>query len=86
MHLKLGDSIYTERLASFLGSLGQASIISGPAEIELLMPEDGRSGEIATREIAIYLRVWGILYPDAEVTFVSANMPEAARAEVVGAS
>jgi hypothetical protein len=86
MHLKLGDSIYTERLASFLGSLGQASIISGPAEIELLVPEDDRSCEIATREIAIYLRVWGILYPDAEVKFVGADMPDTSRAEVVGAS
>jgi hypothetical protein len=70
MQLRLNDSIYTERLASFLSSLGQATIISGPAEIELLTPEDEKSSEIARREAEIYLRVWRVLYPDAEALLV----------------
>ncbi len=70
MQLKLGDPIYTERLASFLESLGQSTIVAGPNEIELLVPEEGRPAEMARREIAIYLRVWSVLYPDADVDVV----------------
>ncbi|MGD0165978.1 MAG: hypothetical protein ABSC51_01625 [Gaiellaceae bacterium] len=80
MQLQLGDPIYTERLASFMESLGQATIVSGSNEIELLAPDEGRAGEMARREIAIYLRVWSVLYPDAEVSLVggdAATMSEA---------
>jgi hypothetical protein len=85
MQLKLGDPLYTERLASFLESLGQATIVSGPNEIELLLPEEGRPAEVARREIAIYLRVWSVLYPDAEVTPVDEDLPAATEAEAVNA-
>ncbi|MGZ4358834.1 MAG: hypothetical protein ACXVY8_02510 [Gaiellaceae bacterium] len=77
MQLRLNDSIYTERLASFLSSLGQATIVSGPEEIELLTPEDEKSCEIARREVEIYLRVWRVLYPDADAELVDGDEPVA---------
>jgi hypothetical protein len=86
MRLRLGDTIYTERLASFLESLGQATIVSGPNEIELLAPDTGKAGEMARREIAIYLRVWSVLYPDAEVSADGAGAAEMTEAQTVGAS
>ncbi len=63
--LRLTDPAYTERLASFLTSLGQKAIVSGPATVELLDPED--DGETARIEVEIYLRVWNVLYPEAGV-------------------
>jgi hypothetical protein len=86
MQLRLGDTIYTERLASFLESLGQAAIVSGPNEIELLAPDTGKAGDMARREIAIYLRVWSVLYPDAEVSVVGEGSVELAEAQAVSAS
>jgi hypothetical protein len=86
MQLRLGDTIYTERLASFLESLGQATIVSGPNEIELLAPDTGKAGDMARREIAIYLRVWSVLYPDAEVSVVGEGAVELAEAQAVSAS
>ena len=86
MQLRLGDTIYTERLASFLESLGQATIVSGPNEIELLAPDTGKAGEMTRREIAIYLRVWSVLYPDAEVSLVGEGSTELAEAQAVSAS
>ncbi len=86
MRLRLGDQIYTERLASFLESLNQATIISGPNEIELLAPDSGKAGEMAQREVAIYLRVWRVLYPDAEVSLTGEGAAEVAEIHAVSAS
>jgi hypothetical protein len=86
MQLRLGDPIYTERLASFLESLGQATIVSGPNEIELLAPDSGKAGEMARREVAIYLRVWSVLYPDADVLPVGEGTTEVAEPHAVGVS
>jgi hypothetical protein len=86
MQLRLGDPTHTERLASFLESLGQATIVSGPNEIELLAPDTGKAGDMARREIAIYLRVWSVLYPDAEVTAVGEGSVAMAEAHAVSAS
>jgi hypothetical protein len=86
MQLRLGDTIYTERLASFLESLGQATIVSGPNEIELLAPDTGKAGDMARREISIYLRVWSVLYPDTEVSVVGEGFVELAEAQAVSAS
>ena len=86
MQLRLGDQIYTERLASFLESLGQATIVSGPNEIELLAPDSGKAGEMARREVAIYLRVWNVLYPDADVSLFGEGSAEAVEVHAVGAS
>jgi hypothetical protein len=63
MQLRLSDPSYTERLANFLRSLGQAAIVAGPTQLEVAIPDT----ESARDELAIYLRVWQVLYPDAEV-------------------
>jgi hypothetical protein len=86
MQLRLGDTIHTERLASFLESVGQSTIVSGPNEIELLAPDTGKAGDMARREIAIYLRVWSVLYPDAEVSAVGEGAGEMTKAHAISAS
>jgi hypothetical protein len=58
MLLRLSDPSYTDRLAHFLRSLGQTTIVAGPNQLEVDTPET---------ELRIYLRVWAVLYPDAEV-------------------
>ena len=58
MLLRLSDPSYTDRLAHFLRSLGQTTIVAGPSRLEVDTPET---------ELRIYLRVWAVLYPDAEV-------------------
>ena len=63
MQLLLRDPNYTERLASFLRSLGQRPIVSGPDHVELDAPDN----ETDRVELEIYLCVWSVLYPDAEV-------------------
>jgi hypothetical protein len=67
MQLVLTDPAYTERLASFLTSLGQRTIVSGPERLELDHARDESEGESARVELEIYLRVWHVLYPEAEV-------------------
>lgn len=57
------DPEYTERLASFFSSLGQRAVVAAPGQVELMLPE----GDVAARELAIYLRVWAVMYPDARV-------------------
>jgi hypothetical protein len=58
MLLRLSDPSYTDRLAYFLRSLGQTAIVAGPVQLEVDTPQT---------ELVIYLRVWAVLYPDAEV-------------------
>ena len=58
MQLRLSDPSYTDRLAHFLRSLGQTVLVNGPAQLEV----DTQPGELQ-----IYLRVWTVLYPEAEV-------------------
>jgi hypothetical protein len=58
MQLRLSDPSYTDRLAHFLRSLGQTAIVAGPTQLEVDTPRN---------ELLIYLRVWAVLYPDAEV-------------------
>jgi hypothetical protein len=62
MQLVLHDSTYTDRLASFLRSVGQAPTVSGPDAVEVPIDE---------AELEVYLRVWRVLYPDAEVRLVA---------------
>jgi hypothetical protein len=61
VHLHLSDPAYTERLAAFLESLGQTVIVAAPGLVEL-------EQELAAAELAIYLKVWHVLYPEALVT------------------
>ena len=58
MQLRLSDPSYTDRLALFLRSLGQTVVDAGPPRLEVDTPRP---------ELEIYLRVWAVLYPDAEV-------------------
>jgi hypothetical protein len=63
MQLHLSDPAYTDRLASFLRSLGQRPMVTGPNNLELEPAVDDE----ARVELEIYLRVWRVLYPDANV-------------------
>jgi hypothetical protein len=56
------DPAYTERLAAFLSSLGQAAVVGGPDRVELKVKEHESS--IKT-EVEIYLGVWNVMYPEA---------------------
>jgi hypothetical protein len=58
MQLRLSDPSYTDRLAHFLRSLGQTVLEHGPNRLEVDTPSS---------ELQVYLRVWAVLYPDAEV-------------------
>lgn len=59
------DPEYSERLASFFTSLGQRAVVAGPGRVDVALPQ----GEpIAERELAIYLRVWAVMYPEARVS------------------
>jgi hypothetical protein len=59
MELRLSDPSYTDRLATFLRSLGQTVIDAGPGQLEVM--------SASRDELVIYLRVWLVLYPDADV-------------------
>ena len=58
MELRLSDPSYADRLAHFLRSLGQTVLHAGPTQLEVDTPRT---------ELEIYLRVWAVLYLDAEV-------------------
>jgi hypothetical protein len=62
MRLCLSDPSYTDRLATFLRSLGQTVLVAAPDQLEVDAPTSS-----SVDEIGIYLRVWKVLYPDAEV-------------------
>lgn len=59
MRLRLRDAAYTERLAAFLRSVGQQPSVSAPDTLDV---------EVDPIELDVYLRVWQVLHPDAEVT------------------
>ena len=63
MKLRLSDPSYTDRLATFLESLGQTVLVVAPGLLDVDLPP----GASARNELGIYLRVWGVLYPDANV-------------------
>jgi hypothetical protein len=58
MHLRLHDPAYTDRLAAYLRSVGQQPVVGDPGAVEV-------QGE--REEVEVYLRVWRVLHPDAEV-------------------
>ena len=63
MQLSLRDPSYTDRLAAFLTSVGRRAVVGAPDRIDLdETPEDSQH-----LELELYLRVWSVLYPDAEV-------------------
>ena len=63
MFITLRDPAYTDRLAAFLRSLGQTVLVDGLDRVELIADE----AELSRAELQIYLRVWRVLYPEAEV-------------------
>jgi hypothetical protein len=63
MLLRLSDPSYTDRLATFLRSLGQTVLDAGPGQLEVALDVSPSGRD----EVAIYLRVWSVLYPDADV-------------------
>jgi hypothetical protein len=63
MQLCLSEPSYTDRLATFLSSLGQTVLVAAPGQLEVDLPPTPS----ALGELEIYLRVWKVLYPDAEV-------------------
>ena len=63
MQLFLRDPSYTDRLAAFLTSVGRRAVVRAPDRIDLdEPPEDSEH-----LELQLYLRVWRVLYPDADV-------------------
>ena len=68
MQLRLSDPSYTDRLARFLRSLGQTVLEDGPMQVTVDTPRS---------EVEIYLRVWGVLYPDADVQLGGSGEDEA---------
>jgi hypothetical protein len=74
MQLRLDDPSYTDRLANFLRSLGQAVIMAGPGQLVVDLSATGSSRV----ELEIYLRVWKVLYPDTDVQVenVGEDLPE----------
>jgi hypothetical protein len=63
MELHLSDPSYTDRLVSFLRSVGQTANVTGPGLVEVkVVPE---AGDLV--ELDIYLGVWEVLYPGTEV-------------------
>lgn len=63
MQLLLHDPAYTDRLAAFLRSVGQRPVVSGPTAVSV--------NETEPAELDAYLRVWKVLYPDADVRLVA---------------
>jgi hypothetical protein len=73
MQLHLSDPSYADRLATFLRSLGQTVHTVAPDVLEVASAAtaSGRS------ELEIYLRVWTVLYPDADVQMLNGDEGEA---------
>ena len=68
MFLQVSDAAYAERLTAFLTSLGQRTIERGPGRLEL-------AEELEDMELAIYLRVWDVLYTEARDTIEGSAIP-----------
>ena len=63
MQLLLRDPTYTDRLAAFLTSVGRRAVVGAPDRIDL----DETLEDAQHLELELYLRVWSVLYPDADV-------------------
>jgi hypothetical protein len=63
MQLFLRDPSYTDRLAAFLTSVGRHAVVGAPDRVDL---EEG-ADDTQRLELELYLRVWNVLYPDADV-------------------
>ena len=63
MQLYLRDPSYTERLAAFLTSVGRRAVVGAPDRVDV----DESVDDVRGIELEMYLRVWHVLYPDADV-------------------
>jgi hypothetical protein len=63
MQLFLRDPSYTDRLAAFLTSVGRRAVVGAPNRVDI----DELADDSQHLELELYLRVWRVLYPDAEV-------------------
>ena len=63
MHLFLRDPLYTDRLAAFLTSVGRRAVVGAPDRVDV----DDPAEDSQHLELELYLRVWSVLYPDADV-------------------
>lgn len=63
MQLFLRDPTYTDRLAAFLTSVGRPAIVGAPDRVDL----EENAEDANNLELELYLRVWRVLYPDADV-------------------
>ena len=63
MHLFLRDPSYTDRLAAFLTSVGRRAVVGAPDRVDI----DDLAEDSQHLELELYLRVWSVLYPDADV-------------------
>jgi hypothetical protein len=63
MQLLLRDPSYTDRLAAFLTSVGRHAVVAAPDRVDLDEHED----DLQRLEVEMYLRVWHVIHPDADV-------------------
>ena len=63
MQLFLRDPSYTDRLAAFLTSVGRRAVVGAPDRVDV----DESADDTQRLELELYLRVWQVLYPDADV-------------------
>jgi hypothetical protein len=63
MYLFLRDPNYTERLAAFLTSVGRHAVVAAPDRVDV----DERDDDLQRLEVELYLRVWAVIHPDADV-------------------
>jgi hypothetical protein len=63
MQLFLRDPSYTDRLAAFLTSVGRRAVVGAADRVDL----DENPDDTQNLELELYLRVWSVLYPDADV-------------------
>jgi N-formylglutamate amidohydrolase len=73
MQLRLSNPSYTDRLATFLRSLGQTVLVPAPNRLVIDLPRTSSGAA----ELRIYLRVWKVLYPDGEVQLEKGEGPAA---------
>jgi hypothetical protein len=65
MQLVLRDPTYTDRLAAFLTSLGRHAVVAAPDRVDLDETDD--EPDLQRLEVEMYLRVWSVIHPDADV-------------------
>jgi hypothetical protein len=68
MQLFLRDPSYTDRLAAYLTSVGRRAVVGAPDRVDL----EETTEDVQHLELVLYLRVWSVLYPDAEVELATA--------------